>query len=457
MEKRGTILIIDDDQDILFTAKTILKSEFNRVFTLTDPSMGEAVLSENDIDIVILDMNFSPGKVSGEEGIAWLRRIRETFPGVYVVMSTAYGDIDLAVESMKIGAIDFLVKPWQKEKLVSTLNTVMKLKEATDQVRILEARNSTVSSDIDRNYSDIISSSPAMERVLETARKVAATDANVMILGENGTGKELIARYIHRHSTRRDNSFIGVDLGSLPDSLFEAEMFGHARGAFTDAREERAGRFEIASGGSLFLDEIGNLSFNSQGKLLGAIQNRKITRLGSNREISLDIRLISATNRTAEELRNKALFREDLLYRINTIEIHLPPLRDRKEDILLLADHFLVKYSAYYRNSNLSGISREARIKMRNYPWPGNIRELQHTIERAVILSEGSSLKAADLMITQGPAGNNGSAGTKRMSEIEADAIRRALIECNGNQTNAAALLGYSRSTLYRKIRQYGL
>lgn len=456
MNREGVILIIDDDRDVLFTARTILKPEFKEVLTLDNPEGIESLLCEHNVDAVVLDMNFSPGQVSGKEGITWLRKILGRFPGTHIIMSTAYGDIDLAVESMKLGAIDFLIKPWEKEKLVSTIATVVKLKKAGQRLELLEQKNRAMHRDIDRNLGQIVTRSIRMERVMETVRKVAPTDASVLVIGENGTGKELVARAIHRLSSRSTKDFISVDLGSLPDSLFEAEMFGHLKGAFTGAYEERAGRFEIASGGTLFLDEIGNLSISSQGKLLSAVQNRKITRLGSSREVELDIRLICATNKTPHELRDRNRFREDLLYRINTIEINVPPLRERVEDIQLLSDYFLEIYSQRYGKRISSGLNREALTKLKNYSWPGNIRELQHTMERAVILCEGGSVKASDLMIS-GKAGEHSTGKGHRIKDIEAEAIRKALIECNGNLSAAAETLGFGRSTLYRKIKLYGL
>jgi two-component system response regulator HydG len=456
MKKKEKILLVDDDEDVLFTARTLLKNEYFEISTLDTPAMLPEIINNSDFDIIVLDMNFTPGKVSGEEGLIWLKKIISIKPDSYVVMSTAYGDIDIAVESMKAGAIDFIVKPWQKERLITTLRNVSDLRKARMEVDLLRSKQKIIKDDIDRNFSEIISVSPAMEEVFTTLRKVAATDASVLILGENGTGKELIARAIHRQSHRSERDFVSIDMGAITSSLFESELFGHEKGAFTDARDQRIGRFEIASGGTVFLDEIGNLTIDLQSKLLSVIQKKQITRVGSNREIPVDFRLICATNSPIFDLAQRNEFREDLLYRINTVVINLPPLRERKEDIALLADHFLKSYQQKY-NKKPSRISKETLASLKQYSWPGNIRELQHSIERAVILSDGSTLRPSDFNMLFTMNEKNASLPVSSFKDIEKETISRALKTFNGNISKVANELGFGRSTLYRKMKKYGL
>jgi DNA-binding NtrC family response regulator len=370
-------------------------------------------------------------------------------------MNTAYGDINLAVETMKLGAVDFLVKPWEKEKLLTTVNTVFQLALSNRKVKKLEGKQSMLSKDLDAGYSELITASASMKPVLEIIKKVAATDASVLILGENGTGKELIAREIHRSSDRAKESMIKVDLGALPESLFESELFGHVKGAFTDAKEDRAGRFEIADGGSLFLDEIGNLSIMMQMKLLSVLQNRWVNRVGSSKPVPFDIRLISATNRPIYEMVSSQTFRQDLIYRINTVEIELPPLRERREDIPLLVDHYLTVYGDKYNKKGIR-IDERASKKLIVYPWPGNIRELQHAVERAVIMSEGTKINADNVL----PMSKREVSNTKnsvKFEDVEKNAIAKAIEMCGGNLSNAAEELGIGRTTLYRKMKKYAL
>jgi len=456
MNTKGKILLVDDDKDVLFTARTLLKNEFAEIVTIDSPGKLPEKIRNEDFDIIVLDMNFGPGKVTGEEGLRYLKKIISIKPDSYVVMSTAYGDIDLAVESMRAGAIDFIVKPWQKERLLATLRNVSDLRNARKEVDLLRSRQKIVNEDLERNFTDIISRSAVMQDILATVKKVAATDASVLILGENGTGKELIARLIHRQSQRSHRDFVSIDLGAITSSLFESELFGHERGAFTDAKDQRTGRFEIASGGTIFLDEIGNLPRDLQSKLLSVIQKKQITRVGSNREIPVDFRLICATNSPIFELVARNEFREDLLYRINTVSINLPPLRERKDDIPLLADHFLRVYQKKY-NKKPSRISKETISSLKQYSWPGNIRELQHSIERAVILSDGSTLRPSDFNLLLSRSSHSDSTPVSSIKDVEKETIRKALNTFNGNISKAANELGFGRTTLYRKMKKYGL
>jgi two-component system, NtrC family, response regulator HydG len=456
MDKQDRILLVDDDNDVLFTAKTLLKSEFAEIVTLNSPALLSEIVSREDFDIIVLDMNFAPGKVNGEEGLALLKKIISIKPLSYVVMSTAYGDIDIAVESMKAGAIDFIVKPWQKERLLATLKNVSDLRKARLEVDLLRSKQRILNDDIERNFPEIITVSPAMENVLSVIRKVAATDANVLILGENGTGKELVARAIHRQSHRSGKDFAAIDMGAISSSLFESELFGHERGAFTDAKDQRIGRFEVASGGTVFLDEIGNLSRDLQAKLLSVIQNKQITRVGSNKKISVDFRLICATNSPIYDLVNSSEFREDLLYRINTVSINLPALKERREDIPLLAEHFLKIYQTKY-NRKPGHLRKETIAALKQYSWPGNIRELQHSIERAVILADGSTLRPSDFNLLYSRNNHGFPAEVPSIKEMEKETISKALMSFDGNLSRVAAELGFGRSTLYRKMKKYGL
>jgi two-component system response regulator HydG len=455
MDRNCRILLVDDDKDVLFTARTLLKNEFSEIITLDSPEKLPDLLKNEDIDIVLLDMNFAPGKVSGDEGLKWLKRIISLKPDLYVVMSTAYGDIDLAVESMKAGAIDFIVKPWQKERLLATLKNVSDLLNARREVDLLQSKQRMLRSDSERNYPELVSVSKVMQDIFVTIKKVAATDASILILGDNGTGKELVAREIHRLSHRAERDFVSIDMGAVTSSLFESELFGHERGAFTDAKDKRIGRIEIASGGTVFLDEIGNLPRDLQSKLLSVIQKKQITRVGSNKEIPVDFRLICATNSPIFDLASRNEFREDLLYRINTVTISLPPLRERKADIHLLAEYFLKIYQKKY-NRKAGHISKETLACLKQYSWPGNIRELQHTIERAVILSDGSTLMPSDLNLLITGNENSSASSVSLIKDIEREAIIRAIRTSGGNLTKVASELGLGRSTLYRKMKKYG-
>jgi DNA-binding NtrC family response regulator len=450
--QKGNILVIDDNKSILSALEILLMPEFNEVTLLSNPNQILLELSKKDYNLVILDMNFKAGVNTGNEGIYWLERIKETKPEISVVMITAYGDIDTAVKTLKSGASDFVLKPWDNEKLLATLKLAIQLNLSKKEVRQLKERETELKNEINRDQRFIVGSSPQLTGVLNMVRKVAKTDANVLITGENGTGKELIAQEIHRQSNRAKEVLVSVDMGALSETLFESELFGHVKGAFTDARENRQGKFEIADKGTLFLDEIGNLSFNLQAKLLAVIENRQFSRIGSNQLIPTDIRLICATNRNLESMVHEGLFREDLLYRINTIQIELPPLRDRGNDIFILAEFFLKKYAYKYNKPSLK-INRQSHEKLLKYSWPGNIRELQHTIEKAVILSESTVLKPDDFYLRQ----TNSAIISNTFStleEMEKKMIRQALENNNGNFTAAADQLGITRQTLYNRFKK---
>lgn len=456
--KHGKILIVDDNEDLLKAAKMHLKRHFAQVDVEKNPEAIPALMNNDDYDVILLDMNFTKDVSSGSEGYYWLERILQIDPSSVVVLITAYGDIQMAVKAIKAGATDFVLKPWENEKLLATLFSAMRLRESRDEVETLKFKNQEINQALNSRYSEIIGQSAAMQRIFQTIDRVAKTDANVLILGENGTGKELIARAIHRNSSRQNENFVGVDLGSITETLFESELFGHKKGAFTDAKEDRAGRFELSNNGTLFLDEIGNLSMPLQAKLLTVIQNRKVNRVGSNKDTPINTRLICATNMPLYDMVKENRFRQDLLYRINTIEIEIPPLRDRFEDIPTLANHFLKHYAAKY-DKNVSKISEGAMSRMHKHPWPGNIRELQHAIERAVILSNASVLQPEDFNFTPTAAKEDGQLSLEQynLEEVEKLLIRKVLKKYNGNITQAASELGLTRSSLYRRLEKYGL
>ncbi len=450
--QKANILVVDDKKSILSALDILLTQEFGEVTLLSNPNQIIEVLGKVNYNLVLLDMNFNAGVNTGNEGIYWLERIMETHPEVSVVMITAFGDVDLAVKALKNGASDFVLKPWDNEKLLATLKLALQLNLSKNEVKRLKERESGLKKEINREQKFIIGSSPQLGKVLEMVRKVARTDANVLITGENGTGKDLITQEIHRLSNRANEVLVSVDIGALTETLFESELFGHIKGSFTDARENRQGKFEVANRGTLFLDEIGNLSFHLQAKLLAAIENRQISRIGSNQVIPIDIRLICATNRNLEHMVQNGLFREDLLYRINTIQIELPPLRERGNDIIILADFFLKKFAYKYDKPNLR-INKQAYDKLSAYSWPGNIRELQHTVEKAVILCESDIIKTDDLYLKHpGTSISNDSLIT--LEEMEKQMIRLALEKNNGNFTAAAEQLGITRQTLYNRFKK---
>ena len=400
-------------------------------------------------------MNFTAGLTSGREGMEWLRRIRDLAPDAKVIMMTAYGAIELAVQAIKEGASDFVIKPWENSKLLATVAASVRYSRTDREVKTLKTKQKMLNRFMGGEPGRIIGDSESLQEVLDSIEKVARTDANVLILGENGTGKELIAREIHRRSLRSDQAFINVDLGAVPESLFESELFGHRKGAFTDAKEDRAGRFEIASGGTLFLDEIGNLNVQMQAKLLGVLESRSVSRVGSDKPTDIDIRLICATNMPLYQMLDQYQFRQDLLYRINTVEIRLPPLRERLSDIDLLARHFIDLYSRKYNKTGLD-IHADTLNKLRQYQWPGNIREFQHTIERAVIMTENTSLQPDDFILAKQERQQQDNVDLN-LSNLEKQAIQKAVIKHRGNLSKAAQELGLGRTTLYRKIAKHGI
>lgn len=457
------ILVVDDNEDLLKAARLLLKQHFTRVDTEKNPENLPNLLRQEGYDVIMLDMNFTHDVTSGTEGFFWLDKILQIDPAAIVLLITAYGDVEMAVRAVKSGATDFILKPWSNEKLLATLLSALSLRKSKLEVEKLKSQNAIIARDQQARFGEMVGVSPAMREVFATIQKVAATDANVLILGENGTGKELIARSLHQHSNRARQAFIIVDLGALSENLFESELFGHVKGAFTDAREDRAGRFEAADGGTLFLDEIGNLSMPMQSKLLTVLQSRQVTRVGSNRPKSVDIRLICATNMPLAEMIARNEFRQDLLYRINTIEVRLPALRERPEDIELLAHHYLRVYTQKYRK-RIRDVSPMAIQRMTKYGWPGNVRELQHAMERAVILCERETLQPEDLFLSNAQKtpekqvnGDTLSLDQFNLDELEKAIIRKVLNKHSGNISKAATELGLTRASLYRRLEKYGL
>ena len=449
----GDLLIVDDNAEVLLAAELVLKKQFQGVRTTTDPRQIPQLLAARAVDVILLDMNFTAGATSGQEGIDWLKRAQSLAPDAKVILMTAYGGVEAAVNAIREGAADFVVKPWDNAKLVATVSAVSRLARADREVANLRRRQRSLNEYSGQGFDHIVGESEGLRQVLANIAKVAVTDANVLILGENGTGKELVARAIHRQSLRREQVFVNVDLGAISESLFESELFGHRKGAFTDAREDRAGRFEVATGGTLFLDEIGNLSLQMQAKLLGALESMTIARVGSDRPIKIDARVICATNLSATSLREPGRFRQDLLYRINTIEIRVPPLRERIEDIPLIAAHYAALYARKY-NKPEPHFDAGARDRLKRYPWPGNVRELRHAIERIVIMSDHGSLQLDDTLFA--PAGASEPA-TLNLEALEKQAIQKAIAQHEGNLSKAAQSLGLGRTTLYRKMTRYGL
>jgi two-component system, NtrC family, response regulator HydG len=448
------ILVVDDDPDILTAARVVLRQKFATVETENNPERLHHLLKHQAYDVIVLDMNYSAGKTSGGEGMYWLNQILSVHPDQQVVLFTAYGDIKLAVEAMKLGAADFIVKPWENEKLEATVHASYQHSLSKKEISQLKTKQSQYSQVVNAPESELIGRSSLMKALLKTVHKVAQTDANVLLLGENGTGKELIAKLIHQLSLRNGHPFIKVDVGSVAPSLFESELFGHRKGAFTDAREDRTGRIELANGGTLFLDEVGNLPPMLQMKLLSVLQNREVTPLGSNKSVPINVRIISATNLPIHDAIETGNFREDLLYRINTVEITLPPLRDRTEDIPLLVKHFLEVNSAKYKKEK--GISDTTLKYLQQYRWPGNVRELQHAVERAVIMSENRELTQHDFLLSprkEMPGKNE----DLNLDEMERKAITAAIRKYHGNLSKVAKELGVGRTTLYRKMAKYGL
>ena len=449
--KNASILIIDDDPDVLTAVRLLLKTEVKEVVAEKNPENIRWHLSQDDFNVILLDMNFTSSINTGNEGLFWLNEIRKIKPDAAVIMITAYGDIDLAVRSLKEGAADFVVKPWHNEKLMSTIKEILKRKGNKTGTMALSLSDSIVGK-------ELLGESEAMQQIFYKIEKIAPTDANILILGENGTGKDLIAKAIHQQSLRSVKPFIKVDVGALTETLFESELFGHKKGAFTDAREDRVGRFEAASSGTLFLDEIGNIPLHLQAKLLSVLQNRQVIRLGSNEPIPIDIRLICATNVPLSELANETRFRKDLIYRINTVEITVPPLRKRGNDIILLAEYFSKLYSKKYMKPSLE-LDAKAIEKLLHHHYPGNVRELQYIMERAVIMSEGDILQADDLLFS--PIESNQVIETQtdgmKLSDVEKNAILKVIEKHHGNITRAAKELGLTRTALYRRLSKYDI
>ncbi|GAB5535851.1 MAG: sigma-54 dependent transcriptional regulator [Rubricoccaceae bacterium] len=453
---RPAVLIVDDNEDVLTAIRLLLQDVVPTVHTATSPASLPTLLRERTYDVVLLDMNFSRDASSGREGLQWLENIRKLDPAAVVVMITGYGDVDLAVRAMKRGAADFITKPWGNERLIAAVETSIRLRQERDRQPVVAPSEDDSGSET--GFPDLIGRSDAMQSVFQTIEKVAGTDANVLILGENGTGKELVAQALHRRSRRAKKPFVPVDLGAVTSSLFESELFGHRKGAFTGADSDRTGLVELADSGTLFLDEIGNAGAAEQAKLLTVLQRRAVVRVGEGQPRPVDVRLVSATNAPVYERVAEGSFRQDLLYRINTVEIRLPALRERGDDLFLLADHFLKQYATQYGRP-VRAFTDTARDRMRSYPWPGNVRELQHTVERAVILAEGDIIGPGDLQFSATPPAASGSlpADTLDLEEIERAAVRSALSKHGGNITRAADELGLTRKSLYRRIEKYGL
>jgi two-component system, NtrC family, response regulator HydG len=444
--KNASILIVDDDADVLTAFRLLLKSKVKEVVAEKNPENILNHIKKNNFDLILLDMNFNAHVHTGNEGIYWLNKIKASGCTAKIIMITAYAEIEVAVRTLKEGANDFVIKPWQNDKLLETIQG------------LLEKSNGVEKKDKSVTNADIIGQSEAMQAVFKTIEKIAPTDANVLILGENGTGKDLVAKAIHDQSLRKERSYIKVDIGSLTESLFESELFGYKKGAFTDAREDRSGRFEAANNGTLFLDEIGNINLHQQSKLLSVLQNRMVIPLGSNQTIPVDIRLISATNMPLSELANESKFRKDLIYRINTIAITIPRLRERLEDVPVLTDHFIKLYAAKYFKSGIS-LHPKALDKLKNYHYPGNVRELQYTIERAIIMAEANEILAADLFFSPIEMNHNTvTAPTDvNLNQLEKKTILTVIEKNNGNISKAAKELGITRTALYRRLNKYDI
>lgn len=451
--KNANILAIDDDPDVLTAVRLLLKTEAADVVTEKNPENMRSILQRRSFDLILLDMNFNSSINTGNEGLFWLRKVREFGSSAAVIMITAYGDIDLAVRSLKEGAADFVVKPWHNERLITTIRETLKKNDSKKGGAAEFPTDSVIGT-------ELLGESEVMKDIFFKLQKIAPTDANILILGENGTGKDLIAKAIHQHSLRAEKPFIKVDVGALTETLFESELFGHRKGAFTDAREDRMGRFEAGNGGTLFMDEIGNISLHQQAKLLTVLQNRQVTRLGANQSSPIDIRLICATNVPMSELANESKFRKDLIYRINTVEITVPPLRKREDDIVLLARHFDKIYTNKYMKP-LHDFDGKAVEKLKSYHYPGNVRELQYTIERAVIMAEGDVLQAKDLIFSPiesaMPKTDESQDADLKLSTIEKNAILKVIEKHNGNISKAAKELGLTRTALYRRLSKYDI
>jgi len=452
----ATVLVIDDDDDILLSAKLFLKQQCKQVITCKTPREINVLLSRNEVDIILLDMNYQKGSSDGREGLYWLEHILSVDKDYIVILMTAYGNVELAVQAIKKGATDFILKPWENEKLFATLSAAAKLRHSNKKVKKLEKIHSSMQKDMARGFEHIIGESEPIKKLQNVLLKVAPTDANILILGENGTGKQVFAYEIHKHSQRRNGIFMHVDLGSLHENLFESELFGYAKGAFTDAKEDKPGRFEMAEGGTIFLDEIGNLSLPLQAKLLSVIQNRTVNRLGESKERKINVRLITATNMPLNEMVSKGTFRQDLLFRINTVELLLPPLQQRGPDIVLLANHFLQSFSSKYHKS-IQKFDSKAEQMLAAYTWPGNVRELQHVIERAVIMADGQQITSEDLQLSPQKFGAQPVQTDMALGDMERLMVQNAIDKHKGNISRAASELGLTRAALYRRIEKFNL
>ncbi|MCT4614516.1 MAG: sigma-54 dependent transcriptional regulator [Marinifilaceae bacterium] len=456
-QKKGKILVVDDNEDILFSIKLLLKQHVELIHTKSDPNEIPKMMKQNNYDVILLDMNFTKDAISGQEGYFWLNKILEIDEKAVVLFITAYGDIEKSVKAIKAGATDFILKPWQNEKLLATISSAINLRKSKEEVDQLKSKQKELSAELSRPFNDFIGESEEMQNVFSVISKVAKTDANILILGENGTGKELVARALHRNSSRADEIFVSVDLGSINENLFESELFGHVKGAFTDAKADRPGRFELASGGTLFLDEIGNLSLPMQAKLLTVLERREVTRVGSNKPIQIDIRLICATNMPLKEMAMEDKYRQDLIYRMNTVEINLPALRDRLDDIPALSEHFLDIYTKKYKKK-INKLSKPCINRLQEYNWPGNVRELQHLIERAVIMADDKNLGPEDFQLSNiRPNNTDNEFDSYNLEEVEKNIIQKVLKTNKGNISKAAGELGLTRTSLYRRLEKYGL
>jgi len=457
-KKQATILIIDDDEDVLLSAKLLLKKQYTNIITRTNPKEINQLISIEPVDVVILDMNYRIGFNDGKEGMYWLKHVLSINPKMIVILMTAYGEVELAVNAIKKGAFDFILKPWSNEKFLATIHAGLELSKSNHKISILESTNEALEKKINQKFGVVIGKSDAMQEVMNTIAKVSPTDASILILGENGTGKQHLAREIHKQSERKSGPFIHVDLGSLSENLFESELFGHKRGAFTDAHEDKPGRFEMAENGTLFLDEIGNLPFNLQSKLLTVLQDRKVSRLGEGIERPFNTRLLFATNAPLNQWVAEGKFRQDLLFRINTVEIEIPPLRKRPEDVDEFVIYYLNFFKSKYHKSHLK-INDEAMKILQAHHWPGNVREIQHTIERGVIMSDGQEIKASDFSLTTIPVTKSVSSefDDLNLQNIEKILIQKALEKHEGNISKAAKELGLTRAALYRRLEKFNL
>ncbi|PHS51543.1 MAG: sigma-54-dependent Fis family transcriptional regulator [Lutibacter sp.] len=458
-KKNVTILIIDDDEDILLSAKLLLKKHYTKIITRTNPKEINQLISSEEIDVIVLDMNYRIGFNDGKEGMYWLKHVLSINPKMIVILMTAYGEVELAVNAIKKGAFDFILKPWSNEKFLATIHAGLELSKSNHKNAILKSTNEALIKTIDQKFGSIIGKSKAMMEVMDMVEKVSPTDANILILGENGTGKQHLAREIHKQSNRKDGPFIHVDLGSLSENLFESELFGHKKGAFTDAYEDKPGRFEMAENGTLFLDEIGNLPYNLQSKLLTVLQDKKVSRLGESIERPFNTRLLFATNAPLNQWVTEGKFRQDLLFRINTVEIEIPPLRKRPEDIPAFVSFYLKYFKEKYQKSHLA-VSNEALKILQSHNWPGNVRELQHTLERGVIMSDGIEISTSNFNLTSVlPAtdGNNAEYDSLNLQEIEKILVQKAIDKYDGNISKAAKELGLTRAALYRRLEKFNL